>query len=387
MPLHVYVLALGAFSLITTEFGIIGMLPQLSSAFGVSIETAAWLLSGFALVIALFGPAMTLACSAVNRKLAFTVVLACFVAANVWSAFATEFKLLLALRLFLALLHPVFWAFAIAVAASSVEEKDSPRAVSIVFLGLSAGTVLGVPLVAYVTDAFGWSGGFMTFALLNGVSLIAMLLALPSLPVTQRLTFSNQLGVLCKASLWSNLIVLFFIMASIFSIYGFFAEYMQQVVGVNGRTVSILLLLFGAAGFVGNLVAGKLITISLPGAVYAFLAGLAVVLLCLYGTSNLPLVVTGIVVVWGFVHAAGFLLGQTVVARSTKEAPEFGNALFASIGNAGVAFGTFVGALVIADIGTDILPLFAVAMLAVTAIGFVIAERLQSRMNRSPIAA
>lgn len=376
MPIRVYVLALGAFSLITTEFGIIGMLPQLAEAFGVTVEHAAWLLSGFAITIALSGPFMTLLFSGVNRKLAFGLVLACFVAVNLVSALIDNFNTILVLRILSALLHPVFWSVAIAVAAASVPEKDSPRAISIVFAGLSAGTVLGVPLAAYFTDGYGWQAGFLTFAVLNGVSLVALIALLPSLPVTERLSFASQLGVLRKPALWANLVVLFLIMASTFAIYGYFAEYMTEVVGLSGARISVMLLLFGVAGFVGNLAAGRLIGVSLPGTVFAFIIGLAAILAILGISGGAATAIALIVIVWGFIHSAGFLLGQSIVGRVTTEAPEFGNALFASLGNAGVAVGTFLGGIVIAGIGTQSLPFATICLLALTAVGFVIAQRL-----------
>lgn len=385
MPIRVYVLALGAFSLITTEFGVIGMLPQLAEAFGVTVERAAWLLSGFALTIALCGPFMTLLFSGVNRKSAFGLVLACFVVVNLLSVATTSFNVVLGLRIFSALLHPVFWSVAIAVAASSVPVKDSPRAVSIVFAGLSAGTVLGVPLAAYFADGFGWRAGFLTFAALNGVSLLALIALLPSLPVREKLSFASQLGVLRKPALWANLLVLFLIMASTFAIYSYFAEYLAEVVGLSGRTISLMLLLFGAAGFVGNLVAGRMAAVDLARTVAAFLLCLGAVLGVLHfaGGQAGAIAIGAIVIAWGFVHSAGFLLGQGIVGRAATEAPEFGNALFASLGNAGVAAGTFLGGVVIADIGVAGLPVTTICLLALTGLAFAVAQRI-SAPRRQP---
>src|SRR3979490_2117624 len=133
IPAIVYVLALGAFALITTELGVIGILPQVSEAFGITIDRAGWLLSGFALVIGLLGPSMTFLC----------FLLFVFFIANVASVFAPNCGILLLTRILPAFVHPVFWSMAMSVAAASVEPKRSSRAVSIVFPGFSAGIVLG----------------------------------------------------------------------------------------------------------------------------------------------------------------------------------------------------------------------------------------------------
>src|ERR1700732_1186161 len=118
IPAIVYVLALGAFALITTELGVIGILPQVSEAFGITIDRAGWLLSGFALVIALLGPWMTLLFSKANRKFSLCFVLFVFFIANIASVFAPNFGILLLTRIIPAFVHPVFWSVAMSVAAA-----------------------------------------------------------------------------------------------------------------------------------------------------------------------------------------------------------------------------------------------------------------------------
>jgi MFS transporter, DHA1 family, inner membrane transport protein len=118
IPAIVYVLALGAFALITTELGVIGILRQVSEAFGIAIDRAGWLLSGFALVIALLGPWMTLLFSKANRKFSLCFVLFVFFIANIASVFAPNFGILLLTRIIPAFVHPVFWSVAMSVAAA-----------------------------------------------------------------------------------------------------------------------------------------------------------------------------------------------------------------------------------------------------------------------------
>src|SRR4030081_3224728 len=137
----VYVLALGALGLITTELGVIGILPQVSEAFGITIDRAGWLLSGFALVIALLGPGMTLLFSKVNREFSACFFLFVFFFSNIAALFAPNFGLLLLIRILPAFVHPVFWSVAMSVAAASVESKRSSRAGSILFTRVCAGIV------------------------------------------------------------------------------------------------------------------------------------------------------------------------------------------------------------------------------------------------------
>jgi predicted MFS family arabinose efflux permease len=374
MPLRLYVLALGAFGLITTELGIIGIMPQLSEAFGVSIQSAGWLLSGFALTVALAGPGMTLLFSGVDRKWSLCLVLGLFVVSNIGSAFAPSFGWLLALRVLPAILHPVFWSVAMSVAAASVAPEQSSRAVSIVFAGMSAGIVLGVPLASFVAGQAGWSGAFLVFSALNLVALLVHLACLPRMPVVGRHSIGSQLGVLRKGALWWNLVLQVVLTAAVFSIYGYMAEYLKQVAAMAPLEISAMLLLFGGAGVVGTLLAGRMMERHLNRTMASFVLALAPILLLLFLFGHYTAATMALVVAWGLVHAAAIPLCQAVVLRAAPEAPEFSNSLFNSFGNIGITCGTTLGGFAIAQFGINTLPLTSVALLTLAAIIFA-AER------------
>ena len=367
MSFSVFVLAFGAFSLITTEFGIIGILPQLAESFDVSISTAGWLLGGFALTIAITGPWMTLAFSRFDRKLSLSLVLAIFAGSNVLSLFCDSFGWLLFFRILPAFFHPVFWSFAMAAASSTVAEEDSGKAVSIIFAGLSAGTVLGVPLVSFVSESQGWQAGYILFAGLNSAALIALLVFVPPFTATHRLTFRTQIWVLKKPELWWSLAVLFLIMASTFCIYSYFAEYLAIAAGMRGQTIGLMLLVFGTAGFLGTLAAGRFVDKHLSRLIMGFVLILGLTFALIYGLANVMPAAVALIVIWGTVHSTGFLLGQQLVNGSASEAPEFANSLFISLGNAGLTVGTFIGGLAIAEAGALSLPLVSIILLALTA--------------------
>ncbi|WP_197435649.1 MFS transporter [Agrobacterium vitis] len=385
MPFRVYVLALGAFSLITTEFGVIGILPQLADAFGVTIAQAGWLLSGFALAIAVAGPWMTLLFSGINRKTSLCLVLSLFVASNIASIYATDFALMFMARILPAFFHPIFWSVAMSVAASSVQPDNAPKAVSIVFAGLNVGTVIGVPIASLAADAQGWQAAFAVFAILNLTALLAHCLLLPSMPVVQRMSLGAQVGVLRKPILWWSLALQVLLVAAAFSIYSYIAEYLKAVTSMDGRSIGIMLFLFGGAGFFGTLFTGWLVSKDLTRTVYGFIGalGLTLLLLFFFGEHYTPTVV--IVVAWGFIHAASFLLGQTLITRAAPEAPVFSNSLFASFGNFGLTVGTFVGGQAIANFGIRTLPLSSVGLLTVTAFVFFIAQARQRASASSPV--
>jgi DHA1 family inner membrane transport protein len=387
IPATVYVLALGAFALITTELGAIGILPQVAEAFGITIDRAGWLLSAFALVIALVGPWMTLLFSRVNRKFSLCFVLFVFFISNLASVFAPSFGILLLTRILPAFVHPVFWSVAMSVAAASVETRRSSRAVSIVFTGFSAGIVLGVPIASIAAGSDGWQAGFIVFSVLNVVALVAHLILLPSMPVTRRLSFGRQLGVLRKPVLWCNLLLQVVLTAAVFSIYAYMAEYLRVVTGMDVRSVSLMLFLFGAAGFFGTLAAGWLMGLHLSATASGFMTLFAPTLLLIFLFGQSYPVAVVLVVLWGFVHAAAIPLCQALVLRAAPEAPEFSNSLFNSFGNLGLMGGTMIGGLFIVLFGIRLLPLASIALLSVAAVIFLLERRFYARRGPRPAQA
>jgi len=387
MPGWIYVLALGAFGLITTELGIIGILPQLSQAFGVSIQTCAWLLSGFALTIALAGPGMTLLFSSVNRKVSLCCVLALFVVSNIGSAMAPGFGWLLALRILPALIHPVFWSVAMSVAAASVPPARSSQAVSIVFTGMSAGIVFGVPLATFCASQGSWRTAFLVFGALNLIALAAHIFMLPRLPVAARTPLVSQLQILRKGVLWWNLALQVMLTAAVFSIYGFMAEYLARAAHMSPALISLMMLLFGVAGIGGTLAAGRLMSRHLDRVVGLFLVSFAPILVLLFLLAQDRPAAIVLVIMWGAVHAAAVPLCQALVVRAAPETPEFSNSLFNSFGNIGITCGTLAGGQAIALAGVRALPLASMALLLAAAIVFVAERRRYGRHGCSANAS
>lgn len=375
MPAILYVLALGAFALITTELGIIGILPQISQSLGISIQRAGWLLSGFALTVALAGPWMVLLVGRLNRKTSLCMVLAVFVASNIGSALTSNFGWLLALRVLPAVVHPIFWSVAMTVAAQAVAKDRSSRAVSLVFAGMSAGIVLGIPIAAFVAGVADWRAAFSVFAAFNLAGLLAHIVMLPSMPVAVKQSVGDQIGILRRPMLWWNLAVQIALTAAVFAIYGYMAEYLARVSGMGSGLVSAMLFLFGGAGVVGTLIAGRFMGRDLTRTVYGFIMAMIPILLLLFFLGESRLAVIALVVVWGLVHAAAVPLCQALVLRAAPEAPEFANSLFNSFGNIGITVGTTLGGIAIARWSVAALPLVSIAILLAATLVFTVERR------------
>lgn len=186
MKRTLYVLGLGVFGIATTEFGVIGILPQIAATFRISIDKAGWLLSSFALIIAFSAPFLMLLFFRMEQKKAMALVLAVFSISNIISVGANSFCVLLLARMLPAFLHPVFWSIALSTAANSVPAGERPKAIGIVFGGFTIASVLGVPLATYMADLWNWRASFVLCAGINLLSFVGLLMLLPTLPLICR---------------------------------------------------------------------------------------------------------------------------------------------------------------------------------------------------------
>ncbi len=359
-------MALGAFGIITTEFGVIGILPALAKEFNISIDTAGWLLSGFALTIAITGPFTTLLTARINRKTMMVVVLGTFVVSNILSALSTSFTMMLIARIIPAFLHPVFWAVSTVAAAKQVEPKDAPKAVSVISGGLSIATVLGVPITTYVADLFNWQASFILSSVINLIAFTALALFVPSMPVKERSSTKNQLVILRKGQVWVNLFATLIMIAGMFSTYGYLAEYLGKISRMNGKEISLMLLLFGGTGIIGNWLTGIALSRNIMLTTRVFLISLTLIHIIAYLFGGLFIPMAIVISVWGFIHTSGFLIGQTRATSEAQEAPEFATSLLVSFGNAGITLGTLLGGFIITAFGVHEVIWSSAAMLLVT---------------------
>lgn len=367
-----YCCCFGVVSLLTTEFGVIGILPQLATHYRISIDKAGWLLSAFALVVALAGPFMTLLASGYNRKAVLLLSLAPFLLAGLVSALAPPFWLLLAVRVLPAFLHPVFYSTALGiVAGGSGDSKEGPRLMAIVLSGIGIATVTTIPLATYIASQAGWQAAFGLQAIVSALALLGVYAVVPSLPVTEQATYEQQLSILTKPAFILGAALVFLLVAGWFCTYSYFADYLGKAKHMSPAAISYLLLLFGMAGLLGNWLAGQLLSYSLRGTTVALLTGPLLVAVGLHYAGTLPVPTTVVVAGWGLLYAPCFLLSSAIISASAPEALEFANSLAASFTNLGITVGTTAGGWIIIHQGITQLPwaglAFGLAALAVAA--------------------
>ncbi|KXZ13143.1 MFS transporter [Bacillus nakamurai] len=344
-------LALGVFGIITTEMGIIGVLPQVADRFHITASKAGWLVSVFALVVAVSGPFLTLLASGLNRKYILLLAVLMFAVSNTVYAYTAHFNVMLAFRIIPALCHPVFFSVALAAAARLVPAEQSGKAVTKVFSGITVGFAFGVPFTSYLAERLSLEAAFLFGAVVSIIAFAGILLFLPSMPVTEKMSFRSQLGILRKTSLWLNIGAVVCLFAAMFSVYSYFAEYLGQVTRMNASWISLMLMSFGVIMIAGNFAFGAMLYKHMKKTVILFplLYTAAYFLVYGLGTSFIPMAV--LVFVWGSVHSGGLIVSQTWLTAEAREAPEFGNSLFVSFSNLGITVGTAAGGWFISNLG------------------------------------
>ena len=346
------VLALGVFGIITTEMGIIGVLPQVSDKFGITASDAGWLVGVFALVVAVTGPFTTLFTSGINRKTVLLVAIAVFAVSNLVYATTSSFEMMFAFRIIPAVVHPVFFALALATAVRLAPPEEATSAVTKVFAGVTVGFAFGVPLTSYLAENFTVSTAFVFGAVVNVLAFVGILTLLPSTPVTQRMSYGAQVRILRRPRVWLTILSVTFVFAAMFSVYGYFAEYLGGVTGMSGSWISAMLLAFGVVMIFGNFVFGAMLGKSVVRTVVAFPLLYVVVYVVIYLVGPYFAAMTVAVLLWGMVHSGGLVVSQSWMGRDSVDAPEFGNSLFISFSNLGITLGTATGGLFLAHLGT-----------------------------------
>ena len=374
MKKYAYVGALGLLSIITTEFGVIGVLPQIASHYRISIDQASWLLSGFALVIAFLGPLMTVLTVRMDKKKVMLLALALFVISSFISVSLPPFWLLFTLRLISALLQPVYIANALSIAVRFSPKDKHSQMMSIVFSGITIASFTTIPLATYLTNGYGLEAIFLIQGIVSSIAFMAIYIFLPCVPGDTKVFNIKELVVFRDLSFIRSALVNLFILAMWFSVYSYFADYLSKEKNMSGLMVGNMVLLFGLIGVVAMYIGGKVLS---KGVVYSnvfYIMGAALIALLLYISGSESILTVLIVSMWSLFYTPVYLNATAFLQKTTKLPFELGSSLSTSLGNLGIAVGTFVGGKVIAYYGLQFLPLAMLifALLSLVLIYFVV---------------
>ena len=376
-------LAVAAFGIGTTEFIIMGLLPDLANDFHVSIPRAGALVSGYALSVTIGSPLLVLALARVDRKRALVVLVVMFTFGNAACALAPSFALLMIARVLTALAHGSFFGIGSVVAANVVPREQRARAVSIMFSGLTLANVLGVPAGTALGQAFGWRAAFVAIVPIGVIAALGILRLVPhqtAEPVhvmhELRSVFRKEVQLVLALSTLSSV--------AMFCVLTYITPILETVTHVSPRGVTGVLVLFGVAITVGNLLGGRIGDWKqLPSVMVGFVLLTALFIALPFAEPHLvPCLVA--IAVWGVMHFAVGAPLQTRVVDQAKGAQNLASTLNQGAFNFGNALGASLGAVVLTrGLGYRNLS-FASAV--VTMIAFcvaLIALRIESRQSRA----
>ena len=337
------ILAVAAFVIVTTEFLIIGLLPALARDLAIPISTAGQLVTLFAVVVMLSGPLLTAWLSHIDRKRLFVAILLLFAGANALAAVAPNLWILAIARIVPALALPVFWGTASETAAQLAGPERAGRAVSTVYLGISAAMLFGIPLGTLAADAIGWRGAFYALAALSLLVAILLQWCMPAQRASQRMRLAEQARILRDPYFLANVALSVVVFTAMFTAYTYLADTLETVAGIAPARVGWWLMGFGAVGLVGNWMGGKWVDRHPLATTAAFSVVLAGgMAFAMMAASNLVWLAVALAV-WGIANTALYPVCQIRVMKAASHAQALAGTLNVSAANAGIALGAVVG--------------------------------------------
>ncbi len=381
MPIALLALAIAAFGIGTTEFVMMGLLPEVASDMGVSISAAGGYISLYALGVVIGAPLLTAAGMRARRKTMLLSMMGLFIVGNLLSALAPTHDLLLAARFLAGLPHGVFFGIGAVVAAGLVDPDKRGRAISLMFVGLTVANVVGVPAGTLLGQAMGWRWTFGLVAVIGVVALAAVAALVPHQPKPTEVSLRGELAAFKRPQVWLAFAVVVFGFAATFSFYSYIQPLLTEVSGYTPMAATILLALFGTGMTVGTVVGGRLADRSPMRTLYVFLSALALLLAAFVVTAHSMVLVAVNVFLVG---VAGFAAIPSIQARildQAKEAPALGSASIQSTFNIANSLGAYLGGVVIAAGFGLVAPSWVGALLALTGLGFAL---LSGWLDRKP---
>ena len=371
LPLQIYALTAAAFAIGTTEFVIMGLLPDIARDLAVTIPAAGLLVAGYALGVVVGAPVLTLGTRRFERKSLLLGLMSLFIAGNLLAALAPNYTILMIARVVAALCHGTFFGVGAVVAASLVPQERQASAIGLMFTGLALANILGVPGGTAIGHALGWRATFWSVSAVGVGAAIAIIVLIRPLAVADAGRLSAEFAALRKFKLWAALGTTVFGFGGVFVILTFIAPILGEVTGMSPNALTVALFVFGAGLTLGSTMGGRLADIALMPAMIGILVTLAAVQL-MFGWIMFNMVLTyGLLFVWGAAAFATIAPLQTRVVSTTPEAPALASSLNIAAFNLGNAGGAFLGGELIRH-GFGY-PVLAIAGAIVTAIGMLLA--------------
>lgn len=349
IPLALYALMAGAFGIGTTEFVIMGLLPDVSRDLQVSIPSAGLLITGYALGVALGAPLMSILMAKFSRKNALLWLMGIFTLGNLICAIAPDYPILMFARIVTSFAHGTFFGIGAIVATDLVPKDKRAFALALMFTGLTVANVVGVPAGTWLGQMLGWRSTFWAVTLIGPIALAALYFLLPTDQHSTKVDVTSEIKTLLQPQVIAGLLLTIISDTGLFAILTYLAPILTDVAHLPPAAVSPVFLLFGAGMVVGNIVGAKLADIHLDRTLTAALLCIIAVLAGFSWLSHDQVAVISLV---GLLGIAGFAVVpslQIKILEKASGAPTLASAMNIGAFNIGNAAGAWVGGLVISS--------------------------------------
>lgn len=344
MPLPILALAIASFCIGTTEFVIMGLLPEVAADLGVSIPNAGLLVTGYALGVVIGAPIIAIATASLPRKPVLIGLAMLFVIGNLFCAVAPNYWMLMIARVVTAFGHGAFFGIGSVVAANLVPRHKRASAIALMFAGLTLANILGVPAGTALGEAFGWRATFFAVVAIGIAAVIAIAVLVPANKDEQKGGgILSEIKVLGKLQVWLAMLISALASAGLFAVFTYIKPILTDVSGIPTSTVTFVLLLFGAGMTVGNIVGGKLADWKLMPTVIGTLVALMFTHALLAEVSGNTIAAVAVIFLWGVLTFVIVPPLQMRVVETADEAPNLAATLNQGAFNVGNASGAWIG--------------------------------------------
>jgi len=375
-------LALASFGIGTTEFVIMGLLPDVAGDLGITIPQAGLLVTGYALSVAFGSPFLAVATARMDRRKALLLLIGIFILGNLLCALAPNYVLLMAARIVTALCHGAFFGLGAVVAATLVPGQKKAQAIAMMFAGLTLANVLGVPFGTALGEAVGWRNTFWAVVVIGFAAAFALYAWLPRNMPTFRMKLIHEARSLGSTQVILAMLISVVVSASLFGVFTYITPILENVTLISPHEVTLMLLLFGIGLTAGNFLGGWLGDWKLMPSVIGILA-LLIPVLSLFTLTSASLVPAAVTIFcWGLLAFALISPLQMRVVNEAAQAPNLASTLNQGAFNLGNAAGAWIGGLALTNgLAYRELPWIGVALAAVAFTLSFLSHRLDVRAS------
>ncbi|TGA95284.1 MFS transporter [Streptomyces sp. MZ04] len=339
-------IALGIFALMTSELLPVGLLTPIGSELEVSAGTAGLMVTVPGLLAAVSAPTITVLAARLDRRTLLVALTSLMAAANLVSAIAPTFPVILLARLAIGVSVGGFWAVAGGLAVRLVPEHGVARATAIIFGGVSTASVVGVPAGTLLGDTVGWRAAFATVGVLGLIAAAALRALVPPLPPGEPVTIKTLPALLRgNRGVRTGLLITTLLITGHFAAYTFVRPLLQETSNITGGTTGLLLMAYGIAGITGNFLAGSRVRNHVRETLLTVALAIASTLALLAVPGQGPVTGTLLLAVWGLAYGAVSVSLQTWMLQAAPNAAAAASALFVSAFNLSIALGALLGGL------------------------------------------